>query len=727
MSDGKGGFMLRATAARTGCTPPNRGLNELRKRGAVRAQTLLCVLSLLAAVLLLRPAPTGAEAPPELHISATRLIERELQQTGLGSEHQLSGRDAQLFAHFPADVFLRRIPGFSLFRRSPSTVTHPTTQGVSLRGVGPSGASRSVVLLDGVPLNDPFGGWVHWQRISMDSVRSIRVRENWGSSHFSFLGLGSSIGINTLGANHPGGRARLTGGSRGSASGALLLTGESSGATYAGGVEGRSTDGYYIVDAEDRGAIDRRANSRNVLGHASVAIEPDEGKRVFLNANVFGDDRNNGTPYTTNDSRIGLVSFGADTRTGGDALVSARFFLQQGRFSSTFSSQDAERTAETPALDQFDVPADQAGLQLDWSRQLSPSRYVELGGDLLVRRGETNEYFRFIDQRFHRRRVASAEQLAGGAYAQGRWSPGSLVLDGMIRLNAWRTSDAHRFESDLSTGEVVRKERYGSEGEIAPEPRLQATYRLTPALELRTAVIHAARMPTVNELVRPFRVRNDITEANAALDGERLLGYDLELQYRSPALRLGATGFLNRLSDAIANVTLAHGPGFFAPCGQVPEGGRCAQRANLNTAVVGGIELVAEAPIRRRSMLSVSYTYTRSEITDPGRFAELDGKEFAQLPQHQGIVAYSLHGERWQAGVQARYVGRQFEDDLNTLTLRPYFTTDAALQYTIRSGAKLQFAAENLWGTRYQVGKTADGTETVGPPLTLLAGLQLEF
>ena len=55
------------------------------------------------------------------------------------------------------DDRLRDIPGFSLFRRSSSLVAHPTTQGVSLRGIGSSAAGRTLVLYDGFPVNDPFG------------------------------------------------------------------------------------------------------------------------------------------------------------------------------------------------------------------------------------------------------------------------------------------------------------------------------------------------------------------------------------------------------------------------------------------------------------------------------------------------------------------------------------------------------------------------------------------
>src|SRR5262249_11953721 len=69
-----------------------------------------------------------------------------------------------------ADDFLRQVPSFSLFRRTSGIAAQPTTQGVSLRGIGPSGQSRTLVLLDGIPFNDPFGGWVYWTRVPLASV-----------------------------------------------------------------------------------------------------------------------------------------------------------------------------------------------------------------------------------------------------------------------------------------------------------------------------------------------------------------------------------------------------------------------------------------------------------------------------------------------------------------------------------------------------------------------------
>jgi outer membrane receptor protein involved in Fe transport len=74
-----------------------------------------------------------------------------------------------------ADDVLRQIPTFSLFRRTSSIASHPTAQGVSLRGVGPSGVSRTLVLLDQVPFNDPFGGWVYWTRVPLMDTERIEV------------------------------------------------------------------------------------------------------------------------------------------------------------------------------------------------------------------------------------------------------------------------------------------------------------------------------------------------------------------------------------------------------------------------------------------------------------------------------------------------------------------------------------------------------------------------
>src|SRR5262245_6860787 len=94
-----------------------------------------------------------------------------------------------------ADDVLRQLPTFSLFRRTSSLSSHPTTQGVSLRGIGPSGVSRTLVLLDGVPFNDPFGGWVYWSRVPLIETNRIEVVDGSSSSLYGNYAMGGVINI----------------------------------------------------------------------------------------------------------------------------------------------------------------------------------------------------------------------------------------------------------------------------------------------------------------------------------------------------------------------------------------------------------------------------------------------------------------------------------------------------------------------------------------------------
>ena len=96
-----------------------------------------------------------------------------------------------------ADDVLRQVPTFSLFRRTSSLSSHPTAQGVSLRGIGPSGVSRTLVLLDGVPFNDPFGGWVYWTRVPLESVERIEMVDGSSSSLYGNYAMGGVINIVT--------------------------------------------------------------------------------------------------------------------------------------------------------------------------------------------------------------------------------------------------------------------------------------------------------------------------------------------------------------------------------------------------------------------------------------------------------------------------------------------------------------------------------------------------
>src|SRR5712691_8877405 len=157
-------------------------------------------LAVALALTLAGAAPVGAQAPPSeiprlapVVVTPSRIEERVSDTPA--SVMVIGGEAVRNAAQQTVDDLLRQVPSFSLFRRSSSLVTHPTAQGVSLRGIGPSGASRALVLQDGVPINDPFGGWVQWARLPLLGIEQIEVMRGGGSALWGNGALGGVIHV----------------------------------------------------------------------------------------------------------------------------------------------------------------------------------------------------------------------------------------------------------------------------------------------------------------------------------------------------------------------------------------------------------------------------------------------------------------------------------------------------------------------------------------------------
>jgi outer membrane receptor protein involved in Fe transport len=185
------------------------------------------------------------------------------------------------------------------------------------------------------------------------------------------------------------------------------------------------------------------------------------------------------------------------------------------------------------------------------------------------------------------------------------------------------------------------------------------------------------------------------------------------------------TAYWNEVKDPITNVTIAAGPGTISPCGFVPEDGVCRQRQNLGHNRILGIELEADVIPARAWLASASYLFSDAEVTDAPNQPALQGKRIPQVPLHQVVWKLSYDEPAiGSAAVQVRYVGSQFEDDLNTLTLGSFAVVDLYLGRELRPGVTAFFSIENAFDRSYQVGKTAGGLVTTGAPLLVHGGLR---
>jgi outer membrane cobalamin receptor len=571
------------------------------------------------------------------------------------------------------DDRLRLVPGFTLFRRTSSLVANPTTQGVSLRGLGSTGASRTLVLWDGIPLNSPFGGWVYWTRIVPDELDRVEVTESASTSLFGDRAMGGAISLfshepdRQTGAGHLG--FAYEGGNRGTndieASGSYLFNHR-----WALSAVSRDfiTDGWYIVPERVRGKVDRLAG----VAFAAGTLRADylgAKDRLFLRGDVLAEDRDNGTALQKNSTGTGTLAAGWSHQQSADTYSASGWYTRED-YHATFSSINAARTFERLTSTQS-VPAESTGGAVFWRHGGSHWNLLS-GGDFSRAEGYSHEVFypgTPTDK--------GGTLLQGGAFAQGD------VTAGRVRLFAgFRGEDAANGTAFWSP----------SGGVTAGFGRWR----------LRASANRAFRAPTLNELYRNFRTGNVVTLANDALLSETLAGVEAGADWVGERTRLSVTLYRNSLGDLITNVTRSVTPQLIT-----------RQRDNAGSALARGIEAKLTrrlGPLRFES----AYLLADSRVST--------GQRIPQVAKQQGSaqLIYERGTTLLAAGVRAS--GLQFEDDLNSYLLPGYAVWHLTARQRLPRGFSLNLQVENLLNREVVAGYSP--TPLVGAPRLIRAGLR---
>ena len=629
------------------------------------------------------------------------------------------------------DEALATVPAVSLFRRTSSLSANPTTQGVSLRAIAPSGAGRTLVTLDGVPLNDPFGGWVIWSQLPPESLEGLDIVRGAGAGPY---GAGALTGVIQLRERERGGvlaaSAAERGGARLAGSGGVDV----GRARLTGSALYETSDGYVPVRGAAAGAADAPLN----LEAKAAALRLDtplgaSGAALSLRASAYDEARGSGLAGARSSASGHLLSATAARRAEeGSYGWRLQAWRRESDFANTSVAVAPDRSGTTPANDQYETPAtgwgvnaalrraarDVAGGRLEW----------ELGADARFNEGETRELFRFMQGAFTRDRVAGGEASVAGIYGEGAWTTGSWLVAGGLRLDGWRNENGRRRERDRATGLPTLDETDPARSGEVVSARLAARRFIGGGWAARAAAYSGFRPATLNELHRPFRVGNDLTEANAALVPETLQGLEAGLAFEGPISAFGATLFWNRIEDAIVNVTIGEGPGTFPRAGFVPAGGALRQRQNAGTIEATGVELTARQALRHGVTLNGALSVTDARMDGGASAPQLTGLRPAQAPIWSATAGLDWRAsDRLNLAMQARYESKRFEDDLNSRVLGAAVAVDARAEWRLRANAMVWAAVDNLFDADVEVSETAGGVAGYAPPRTLSMGLRLSY
>jgi vitamin B12 transporter len=606
---------------------------------------------------------------------------------------------------------VRNLGGLQLFRASSTRTSNPTADGLTARGLAGNAASRLLVTLDGVPLADPFFGFVAWGSLVGRPVGSAELVRGGGLG-----GPGALAGTLALESAPARPEGRIRGGSRGAFDGnASLAVPVENGTLAMFGGFGRG-DGHLLVD--DPGPADVASRYSQWAAGSRMVAEPGD-LRLAASVSVFQDQRLRGVDGADIESRGGDASLRI-TREGGwriDGLVHA----QLRDFATVTRTLDAARSFATTALDQLKTPASGWGARLAVEPPLGDDAAVSLGAEWRSAEGFTTELFRYVAGQPTRQRRAGGSQSVASLFADGsvRATP-ELLFTAAGRVDRWRLGAGTLREIDIANGVATLEQPSPSRTGTEASGRLGALWRPVPAIRVRAAGYRGWRLPTLNELHRPFRAGQDATAANPALDPERLTGAEASLGWQPlAAIDLSATLFTNRLDNAISNVTLGQGPGVFPGVGFVPAGGRYRQRQNLDRIESRGIEADARIAMGATSLRG-SLAWVDAEVFGGG----LDGLRPAQAPAFSGSLMLSHGADRVDVSATLRHIGERFEDDQNSRTLPAATTVDAEIAISLGRNLKLELAAENLLDADIATGFSGAQLER-GQPRTLWLGLRL--
>ncbi|MGK6319561.1 TonB-dependent receptor [Sphingomonas sp. DT-204] len=666
--------------------------------------------SIVGVPLLLAAAPALAQEAPDIVVTGQGL--EELPGERGYDTVKIDRAEIEASASSRLEDVLRDVAGLQQFRRSDSRSANPTSQGITLRGIGGNASSRALLILDGVPQSDPFGGWVAFPAYALDRLGGIRVTRGGGSGYAGAGALAGTVELESAGPDQLDPlTARLAYGSRDSieAGGSTALVRGNGFATFSGAYA--RGDGFIPIVAEDRGPADRPAPYESASGAVRGVISLGGDTELQANLSAFTDRRDRGVDFTANssegaDASVRVVSRG---RWGWSALA----YLQTRGFSSQFSSIADGRTGTTMTLNQFNVPATGLGGRIEVRPPLGRDVDLRLGADVRAVSGRTQELYTFVASAPTRRRDAGGENRTMGLFADGSVALGDVTLSLGGRIDWWRIMDGSLTEYPLAGGAALTDNPFPDRDGTEATGRAAIAWKPISVLTLRVAAYRGWRLPTLNELYRPFRVGSDITAANAALVPEKLSGFEGGIDLIPfPGVRLSLTAFDNSLDEAIANVTIAEGR---------------LVRQNLDRVRSRGIEADANVTFGELSARA-SWSHVDPHVEASGVAAPLDGLRPAQTPRDTGSLRLAwTRPSGLSASLTGRYVASQFEDDQNREPLDDAATLDARVAVPVGRGLLIEARGENITDTRIEAGIGSDGSIERAAPRTLWIGARFRL
>jgi outer membrane receptor protein involved in Fe transport len=644
-------------------------------------------------------------------VTAARGQERSVYDLPL-SVSVLPREEIQTSPATTPDELLRNVAGVQL-QLVNSTSGFPAIPGVAIRGLGlGDGATRTLVLLDGLPMNGAFFGNVYWNRVAKENVERVEVVRGASSSLFGSFAMGgvvhlltravpdpSQVSVDGRYGSHETFQGNVFGGHRGDRSG-LSLNGN-----YF------ETGGYHELAPADRGPIDAENASKffNLQGRFQGDLA--EGTVFSLRANSFAQDQDGPTVLSGTTSDVWDVAAGVEALFDGRSTLAVDLHYLDEEFHTDNIGTDPPDTRDREFISNaHDTPSEDVGGSARWTRSFgSAVKSFTAGVDYRAIEGFDDAEVFLADGSLFQTKIGEGKQQSIGLFAEVDIAPGDdLEFLLSLRQDYFDNKDGR----DITNGVVTK---FPDKEFDDLNPRLAMRWQATDQVALRGAVYSGFRAPTLSELYRAFGTSEFQGLPNSQLDPENLEGGELGLDVAVGSFYGQINAFYNEVTDFVGGVAVAFDPVF------------TLQNFNIGQIETQGVELIGEVRVARSWTFAASYTYLDAEITDNVDDPSVVGNRVEGAPEN--AVSFRV-GYRQPQGLAAtfrgRYVDEQFQDSSNTTRLPSHTVFDLYASYPIGSRVEIYGTAENLFDEEY----TSDafgGLNHRGAPRQVSGGVRVRF
>lgn len=607
-------------------------------------------------------ATRGERKVSELPVSATVVTEEQLEHAP---------------ALFVEDV-IRTIPGVHM-NFGNAAASSASNARISMHGLG---GTRVLVLLDGIPMHDPYYGTVQWQKVPLDSLRQVEVVRGGNASLFGSAALGGTINLLTRPVETSEARLDLSLGTADTQRQSLTVD---QALTPGLGVRLShlrfSTNGFIRVP--NPGPVDVRGWNDSSISNGRIDWSPSERTRAFLKASLTNLDVNDVTLLAFTDRDIFDAAGNVQTAVGANGLLSFTLFHQDQEELRVGTAVQGARETEFIA-NRSVIPATATGGSAEWSLQRSGRlSLVSLGVD--VNRIEAVENRDTLTRTgvLTQQNVVAGRQQFSGLFGQATWHPTDrLEILASARVDYYENTDGR----DEVVGGAVTV--YPESSTTQFDPRISFRYGIGNGSAVRGSVYRAFKAPTLREMYRTGRTGNTLTLGNPFLQPETMVGAEVGVEWAFPRTRVELNVFRSDI-DALQSR------------GQIPGQPNVIQPVNLGKSRSQGVELMIDSQLSRRWSMNIGYTYADSAVTEDPDPA-LVGKWLQEVVPHIGSLSLR-HRRDDGTNVDLRYrvLSRSYGEATNAVPAPAHRVLDIGASRPLGRGLTAYVLLENAFDEKY--------------------------